>query len=123
MSGPAIRLRSSPATSGCLESWSGLLGGGRLLLALFLGRSRAFLIDCHQNKVADDTITAVRDLHRTAWSRIGSVELGTGPVGMLEDGTEVPDTDDDVELVWHLNVVKFVHLHGDGRVERLLQNS
>jgi hypothetical protein len=41
---------------------------------------------------------------------------------MLDDGTEVPDIHDDVEVVLNLEVVEFVNIDGDGCVERLLED-
>lgn len=99
---------------------SGLRGS----LALpFLLRYRTLLVNCHQDKLADDAVTIIRYLHRTTWCRVGSVELATCPVGMLEDCTEVSDADDDVQILCHLDIVELVHLYRDGGMQRLFQYS
>lgn len=66
---------------------------------------------------------AVVNLHWPAGSRVCSIEVTACPVGVLENGTEVSHTDNDMELVGHLDLGELVHLHGDRGVEWLLQYS
>lgn len=81
------------------------------------------LSDRHEDELAQDALAVVRELHGASGVGIGSDQLSADDLGMLEDGAEVLDADDDVELVLDLNLVKLLHLDGDVGVQRLLQNS
>jgi hypothetical protein len=107
---------------GCgIQSWPGSLCGGFTLTLLL--HCCALLIHRHQDKVAVDAVTAIENLHWPARSRVGGAEVTARIISVLENGTKIPDTDNDVKLVGHFDVVELVHLHRDRGVEWFLQYS
>lgn len=77
----------------------------------------------HEDELTQDTVRTIRQLHRSSGLRVVGCELSAGYLGVLEDRTEILDTNNDVKLVLHLNVVKLGHFHRNVGVKRLLEDS
>lgn len=76
----------------------------------------------HQQELAVDSIARICQHHRSCRCRVLGCEIVSRDSGMLDDGAEVPDIHDDVEVVLDLKVVEFVNIDGDGCMERLLED-
>lgn len=111
------RLTRRGLESRCIVCWSRLASLLRLLC-----RIAASLTDCHDEEFAGQCVSRVRKLDGTSRQRVARGESRTANAGMLDDGTEVLDRDDNVKLVLDFNIVEFVCLDCNRGLEWLFQD-